>query len=76
MLVNNAAGMKEILYFCNVKSQARYEAAALKQRFLYLAKKYISSIEWVNGNVPKAFALVSLTTRNATFLFHVKLQAL
>lgn len=61
--------MKQIIYFCNVKSQVRYMAAAIKQRFLCpnLLVKY-SRIEWVNGNVPKVSALENLTTRNAAFL--------
>lgn len=53
-------------YFCGVKSSSRYEAAASKQRFL-CPKGIVKnkSIEWVNGNVPKASANLSLTTRNA-----------
>jgi hypothetical protein len=61
--------MRKIFYFCNVKSLLRYIAAASKQRFLcpYLLVKY-SRIEWGNSNVPKVFAVVNLTARNAAFL--------
>lgn len=60
--------MKYNFYFCNVESSSRYEAAAIKQRFLCPIDIVNSkSIEWVNGNVPKASANLSLTTRNALY---------
>lgn len=64
--------MKISLYFCGVKNIMRYEAAAIKQRFLCQKDRIIKRIEWVNGNVPKAFALCGLTTRNTLILFNVK----
>ena len=60
--------MKKIFYFCNVKSRVRYEAAAIKQRFLcHLYSKIIAASSGVSDNDPEAFALWSLTTRNAAF---------
>lgn len=54
--------MKISLYFCGVKSNERYEAAASKQRFL-CPKNVLKSKrkEWVNGNVPKVSARLNLT---------------
>ena len=46
----------------------RYEAAAIKQRFLCHKVRTIKRIEWGNSNVPEAFALCGLTTRN-TLIF-------
>lgn len=68
--------MKKILYFCNVKSQLRHMAAALKQRFLCHRIRTIAASTGVSDNDPEAFAVVSLTSRNAAFLFNVKLQLL
>lgn len=60
--------MRKIFYFCNVKSNPRYEAAASKQRFLCPQNGNSKRIEWGNSNVPKASADLSLTTRNALSL--------
>ena len=69
--------MANNLYFCNVKSQLRHMAAAIKQRFLCPANsKSIAASTGVSDNDPEAFAVVSLTSRNAAFLFNVKLQLL
>ena len=67
--------MAESSYFCGVKTQERYNAAANKQRFL--CHKIVNSkrIDWGNSNVPKASALECLTSRNA-LLFIVKIQEL
>ena len=61
--------MSNNLYFCGVKSEVRYEAAAQKQRFLcpYIIVNSKRK-EWVNGNVPKVSACLNLTARNAAFL--------
>lgn len=65
------ASIKYIFYFCGVKNQLRYEAAATKQRFLC---PYISEnnkrIEWGRSNRPKVSAIDFLTARNAlSFMF-------
>lgn len=63
--------MKKIFYFCNVKSNPRHEVAALKQRFLCPQNGNSKRIDWVNGNVPKASADLSLTSRNALSFINV-----
>ena len=57
--------MANNLYFCNVKSVERYEAAASKQRFL--CHKNVNSKRIVCGssNAHKVSARLNLTTRNA-----------
>jgi hypothetical protein len=60
--------MKRNYYFCNVKKVVRYEAAAIKQRFLYRLSRIIKRIEWASGNAHKGTALSALTTRN-TLIF-------
>ena len=63
--------MKEILYFCNVKTTERYEAAALKQRFLCPLNGNSKRIDWGNSNVPKGSAQLALTSRNALSFINV-----
>lgn len=64
--------MKKIFYFCNVKSEVRYEAAATKQRFLYpIGIVNSKRIVCGSSNARKASALLSLTARNALSLFNV-----
>ena len=62
------ATFRKILYFCNVKSQVRYEAAAMSSVFCItnLLVKY-SRKEWV-AVMPQGFALENLTTPTAAFL--------
>lgn len=63
------ARYKYIFYFCNVKSKVRYEAAAIKQRFLcHRVIRKFKRIVWGNGNVPEVSALLNLTARNALSL--------
>lgn len=64
--------MSNILYFCGVKSEVRYEAAAQKQRFL-CPNCIIKNKRNVCGssNARKASALLSLTARIALSLFNV-----
>ena len=58
--------MSNILYFCGVKSEVRYEAAAQKQRFLcHLISIKNKRIEWGRSNRPEVFAQKYLTARNA-----------
>lgn len=67
------AAIKINFYFCNVKSTERYEAAAIKQRFLY-PSIYVNSKrkEWANSNVPEVSAQLNLTAPTALSLFNVK----
>lgn len=60
------ARYKYNFYFCNVKTYKRYEAAAIKQRFLchqVIVKS--KRKEWVNGNVPEVSACMCLTAPTA-----------
>lgn len=67
------ATIKKIYYFCTVKNIMRHEVAAIKSSvFCVNVIRIIKRIEWVNGNVPEAFALCGLTTRNTLILFNVK----
>jgi hypothetical protein len=61
--------MRKIFYFCNVKSNERYIAAASKQRFL-CPNILVNSKrkEWANGNVPKVSARLNLTVPTALSL--------
>ena len=56
------ATIRNLYYFCGVKSVERYEAAAEKQRFLY---PYISvnnkRKEWGKCKLPKVSARLNLT---------------
>jgi hypothetical protein len=67
--------MSNNLYFCGVKTQLRYEAAAQKQRFLCpncIIKN--KRIEWGRSNRPEATAVECLTARNAlSLLFKTQL---
>jgi transcription initiation factor IIE alpha subunit len=64
--------MSNNLYFCGVKSEVRYEAAAQMQRFL-CPNCIIKNKRNVCGssNARKASALLSLTARIALSLFNV-----
>ena len=54
--------MEYNLYFCGVKSQVRYIAAASRSVFCICNILYnYSRKEWGNSNVPKVFALENLT---------------
>ena len=53
------------LYFCNVKSIERYEAAAIKQRFLCPINGNSKRIVCGSSNAHKVSARLNLTTRNA-----------
>lgn len=67
--------MNIILYFCGVKTQLRYIAAASKQRFL-CPNILVNSKrkEWANGNVPKVSAVEYLTAPTAlSLLFKTQL---
>ena len=71
------ARYKYIFYFCNVKSSVRYEAAAIKQRFLCPSILVNSKRkEWGSSNVPKVSALLYLTAPIALSLFNVKYNRL
>lgn len=61
--------MQKSLYFCGVESLLRYIAAAVSSVFcaINLLVKY-SRVEWVNGNVPKVFAVVNLTAPRGIFM--------
>ena len=62
------ARYKYNFYFCNVKTQGRYEAAANVQRFLYQLNILNSKrIECGSSNAHKVSALEYLTARNALF---------
>lgn len=66
------ASSKYIFYFCNVKTYKRYEAAAIKQRFLYpdiLVKS--KRKEWGKSNRPEVSACMCLTAPTALSLFNV-----
>ena len=65
--------MKINLYFCGVKSQVRYIAAAIRSVFCIrqLVSKY-SRKEWVVSNAPKVSALVNLTAPIAAFFMSNK----
>ena len=64
--------MSNNLYFCGVKSEVRYEAAAQKQRFLcHLISIKNKRNVCGSSNARKASALLSLTARIALSLFSV-----
>ena len=65
-----AATLKNSLYICTVKNQERHEVAAESSVFCVLCLlENNNRIEWGNnGNVPKGFALDTLTARNAVSL--------
>lgn len=66
------ASSKYIFYFCNVKSEVRYEAAAIKQRFLYPIFIVNSNRkECGSSNAHKVSALLNLTAPTAVSLFNV-----
>ena len=67
--------MSNNLYFCGVKSEVRYEAAAQKQRFLcHLISIKNKRIEWGRSNRPEATADKCLTARNALSLLSKNLS--
>lgn len=61
--------MKIIFYFCGVKTQLRYIAAALSSVFC-ASNLLVNSKrkEWANGNVPKVSAVEYLTAPTALSL--------
>lgn len=62
------AGFRNIFYFCNVKSQMRYDAAATKQRFLYpIYLVNPSRKERGSSNAHKVIAFENLTAPTAAF---------
>lgn len=62
--------MKKIFYFCNVKTQERYEAAAKKQRFLCcIILLNIAVWSGVSVTTPRFSALECLTAPTAFLLF-------
>ena len=66
------ASIKYIFYFCGVKLTVRYEAAAIKQRFL--CPQCISKNkrkEWGRSNRPEVLAQLNLTAPTALSLFNV-----
>lgn len=65
--------MRKIFYFCNVKSQVRYIAAAISSVFCICKyfNRYSRRQEWGNSNVPKVSALENLTAPSVAFLFNV-----
>lgn len=71
--------MKMIFYFCNVKSQLRYIAAALRSVFCaqnLLVIRYSRIKVWGSSNAPEVIAVENLTAPCAAFLFNVKFQLL
>lgn len=69
--------MKMIFYFCNVKSQVRYIAAALRSVFCArtIFIRYSRIKVWGSSNAPEVIALENLTAPCAAF-FNVKFQVL
>lgn len=69
-MVQMAASSKIIFYFCNVKTQERYEAAANKQRFLCsIILLNIAVWSGVSVTTPRFSALEYLTAPTAFLLF-------
>lgn len=63
---------KKNLYFCNVKSNKRYDAAAIKQRFLYpylISKSSRKECGTSNGH--EVSACLNLTAPTAAFNINV-----
>ncbi len=68
--------MSRIYYFCGVKSQVRYEAAAKSS--VFCAPELVNRNkreEWASSNVPKVSALENLTAPIALSLC-LKIQVL
>ena len=76
-MVQMAASSKINFYFCNVKYQVRYDAAAKSSVFcaLNLLIRYSRIMVWGSSNAPKVSALDNLTAPCAAF-FNVKFQVL
>jgi hypothetical protein len=70
--------MQKSLYFCGVKTQVRYIAAAVSSVFCACHVLLINTAveEWGNSNVPNVSALEYVTAPTAAFLFNVKIQVL
>lgn len=66
------AGFRNIFYFCNVKSNKRYDAAAIKQRFLCpIFLVYSSRKECGTSNGHEVSACLNLTAPTAAFNINV-----
>ena len=69
--------MQKRLYFCGVKTQVRYIAAAMSSVFCaHVLLIYTAVEECGNSNVHNVSALEYVTAPTAAFLFNVKSQVL